>query len=87
MRNKRAAVGWLAVTAVASLWYYQQRRRDLFILTLCLLAAILVVTSFAIRHMVEGTGSLLFLAVLIIVQVGTAAWWLRAIMRRWEARG
>ncbi|NIS91432.1 MAG: DUF2157 domain-containing protein [Woeseiaceae bacterium] len=74
----------LAITTAACLWYYQFRRRDLFILTLCLFAAILVITSFSIRYSMGGVGTLLLLAILIIGQVAGAAWWLRNIARRWE---
>ena len=74
----------LVISGAACLWYYQFKRQDLFILTLCLLAAILVITSYFIRHLMGGFGSLLFLAILIIVQVAGAAWWLRDVARRWE---
>ena len=76
----------LAIATAIGLWYYQLKRQDLLILTLCLLAAIFVVTSFAIRHQVSGTGSLLFLALLIIGQVAGAAWWLKAVAQRWESQ-
>lgn len=74
----------LAITTLVCLWYYRVKRRDLFILTLCLLSLILVVTSLVLRHLVEGTGSLLFVAILLIAQVSAAAWWLRTIARGWE---
>jgi len=44
----------------------------------------MVVTSFSIRYMLAGTGSLLILAILVIAQVAGAAWWLRQIAQRWE---
>jgi hypothetical protein len=56
------------------------------ILTLCVLAAIFVVTSFSIRHLMTGTSSLLFLALLIIGQVAGVAWWLKAVAQRWESQ-
>ena len=74
----------LSISAAACLWYYQFKRHDLFILTLCLLAGILVITPFFIRHAMRGEGSLLLLAILIVVQVAGAAWLLRTIARRWE---
>ena len=77
----------LVISGAACLWYYQFKRQDLFILTLCLLAAILVITSYFIRHLMGGFGSLLFLAILIILQVAGAAWWLRDVARRWEDEG
>jgi uncharacterized membrane protein len=76
----------LAITTAVGLWFYQYKRQDLLILTLCLLAAIFVVTSFAIRHVVTGTSSLLFLALLIIAEVAGAAGWLKAVAQRWESR-
>ena len=74
----------LAATA-ACLYYYQYQRHDLFILTCILLGVIMVITSLSIRNMLDSTGSLLFLAVLVIAQVASAAWWLRQVARRWEA--
>jgi uncharacterized membrane protein len=73
----------LAATG-ACLYYYQYQRYDLFILTCSLLGVIMVVTSFSIRYMLAGTGSLLILAILVIAQVAGAAWWLRQIAQRWE---
>ncbi|ANO51621.1 DUF2157 domain-containing protein [Woeseia oceani] len=76
----------LAITTAGGLWYYQYKQQDLLILTLCLLAAIFVVTSFAIRELVSGSGSLLFLALLIIAEVAGAAWWLKTVAQRWASQ-
>jgi uncharacterized membrane protein len=73
----------LAATA-ACIYYYQYQRYDLFILTSSLFGVIMVITSFAIRHMMTDTGSLLILALLVIAQVAGAAWWLRQVAQRWE---
>jgi len=73
----------LAATA-ACIYYYQHQRHDLLILTCSLFGAIMIITAFAIRYMMEGTGSLLVLALLLIAQVAGAAWWLRQVARRWE---
>jgi uncharacterized membrane protein len=70
----------------ACLYYYQYQRHDLFILTCSLLGVIMVITSFSIRYMLAGTGSLLILAVLVIAQVAGAAWWLRQISQRWATQ-
>ncbi len=74
----------LAATS-ACLYYYQFERHDLFILTCCVLGAILLITAFAVRYTFEGPASLLGLAILIIAQVAGAAWWLRGVARRWES--
>ncbi len=74
----------LAVATVTCVLYYQYRRHDLFILTCCALAVIMVLTSFAIRTVLDDFGSMLFLAMLLIAQVAAAAWWLRGVARRWE---
>jgi len=74
----------LGIAAAACVWYYQYRKHDLFILTCCAFAVILVVTSLAIRVMMFGFGSLLLLAALLIAQVAGAAFWLRDVARRWE---
>lgn len=66
----------------ACLWYYQYRKPDLFMLTAVVFGAILVVMAFAIRHLFDGVGSLLVLALLLIAQVAAAAWWLRYVARR-----
>ena len=79
----------LLVLAIAvCLYYYQYRRMDLFMLTCCLFATILVITAFAIRHLLEGLGgfgALLPIAVFVIAQVAAAAWWLRGVARRQES--
>jgi len=75
----------LFVTAtVGCLYYYRHRRPDLFILTCALLGIIMVLTSFLIRHMLGGSGSLLALAVLVIGQVTAATWWLRGVAQQSE---
>lgn len=74
----------LSAATGAALYYYRQRRRDLFILTCSLLGLIMVITSFFVRHMITGSGDLLFVAILLIAQVAAAAWWLRQVARRWE---
>ena len=44
----------------------------------------MLVTALAVRFMLEGSGSLLILALLVVAQVAAAAWWLRQVARRWE---
>lgn len=73
-----------AVTAAACLYYYQYRRPDLFILTVCLMTGIMVVTAICIRYLFADFGSALFLALLLIGQVAGGAYWLRHVARRWE---
>jgi uncharacterized membrane protein len=68
------------------LYYFRNRRHDLFILTCSLLSAILVVTSVAARLLLEGPGSLLVLALLLIAQVAGAAWWLRRVTAARDGR-
>lgn len=68
------------------LYYYRYRNHDLFILTFVLLGSIMVLTSVAIRFTLGGSGSLLFLAVLVIAQVAGAAWWLRQVAAGWEGK-
>jgi hypothetical protein len=75
----------MAVVTAACLYYYQYRKRDLFILTCCAFAVIMVVTSFSVRLLLNDFGSMLFLAMLLIGQVAWAAYWLRNVARRWEA--
>jgi uncharacterized membrane protein len=66
------------------LWYYQFRKFDLFILTICIFGAILVVMSLCTRFMFDDIDSALILAILLIGQVAGAAYWLRNVARRWE---
>ena len=73
-----------AVATAACLVYYRRRRLDLFILTCCLTGAILVVTSLAIRIMLESIGSMLLLSLLLIGQVAAASWWLRDVAQKAE---
>ena len=74
----------LAAALAGSLWYYQQRRLDLFMLTIAMFAGILLIMSFAIRYLFADFGSTLFLALLLIGLVAGAAWWLRTISQRWR---
>ena len=75
----------LAGTTAACFFYFQYVKQDLFILTCCALAAILVITSVAVRYLLDDFGSMLFLALLLIGQVAAAARWLRHVAVRWEA--
>lgn len=75
----------LAATGLC-LYYYRYQRHDLFILTFTLLGVIMVATSFAVRFTLGGSGSLLFLAVLVVAQVAGAAWWLRQVAAGWEVK-
>lgn len=68
-----------AAALAVCLWYYRDRKPDLFMLTGVLFGAILVVMSLAIRFLFQGVGSLLFLALLLIALVGSAAYWLRQV--------
>lgn len=74
-----------AAALAACLGYYQYVKQDLFMLTAGVFAAILVVMALATRHLFTNIDSLLALAVLLMAQVGAAAWWLRQVTRRWEA--
>lgn len=74
-----------AAAIAACLWYYRYRRHDLLMLTLALVAGILVVTAFAIRHLADALDNLLLIAVLLIGQVGGAAVWLKGVAREHEA--
>lgn len=71
-----------AAAAGASLWYYQYRKLDLFMLTMVMFGGVLVVMALAIEYVFADVGSLLLLALLLIGLVAGAAAWLRAIARR-----
>jgi len=75
-----------SASIAACLYFYQYRRLDLFILTLSLFGAIMVIMSLAVHYMVTDIGSLLFLAILLTGQVAAAAYWLRNIAIRWETQ-
>lgn len=74
---------YVAATLVC-FYYYQYRKPDLFILTICVLGAILIVTSLFIRFMFQDISGALILAVLVMAQIAGAAYWLRGVSRRWE---
>lgn len=73
-----------AAALAACLGYYQYGKQDLFMLTAGVFGAILVVMALASRRVLLDVDSLLALAVLLVAQVGAAAWWLRHVARRWE---
>lgn len=88
--GKRPGLSFLSpilyIAAMAScLYYYQYRKLDLFILTFCVLGAIMVITSLFVRFMFKDISGALILAFLLIGQVAGAAYWLRDVSRRWEA--
>lgn len=74
-----------AAALAASLWYYQYRRLDLFMLTIAMFGGILVIMALAIRYLFADFGSTLFLALLLTGLVAGAAVWLRTISQRWQA--
>lgn len=76
-----------AAAVLLTLWYYQYRKLDLFMLTAALFGTILVVMALAIRLEVIAFGGALFLAVLLIGQVAGAALWLRSIAERRPVAG
>jgi uncharacterized membrane protein len=69
----------------AALWYYQYRKPDLFMLTVALFGAILVIMAFAVRFMFDAVQSLFLLTVLLVMLVAGAAYWLKSVSQRWEA--
>lgn len=73
------------VASAAALFYYQYRKPDLLILTICVFGAIMVISSFFVRYMLNDIGGALMLAMLLIAQVAGAAYWLRNVSRRWQA--
>ncbi|ESQ16029.1 MAG TPA: DUF2157 domain-containing protein [Chromatiaceae bacterium] len=75
---------WFAVFVLGCLWYYRRRRYDLFMLSICLLAIVLVVTSAVARLLGDGFEVALILALLVIGQTAASAYWLRAVARSWR---
>ena len=89
--EEQAGIGLISPVLMAAitglcLYYYRYQSHDLFILTVFLLGSIMIVNAFAIRFMLGGSGSLLFLAFLIIAQVAGAAWWLRKVAAGWAVK-
>jgi len=74
-----------AAYSAAGFYYYQYQRPDLLILTMCVFALVLVITTLFVRHLAEGSGGILLLSILLIGQVAGAAYWLRGVSRRWDA--
>ena len=70
-----------------SLFYYRSRVHDLFILTVCLLGAITIVTTFVGRLSGNAIGIWFLLAALVVGQTAGAAVWLRHVAMRWEETG
>jgi uncharacterized membrane protein len=76
---------YIAASA-AAVYYYRFRRPDLFMLTILVFGAILVITTLIGRYLPMDTGSILMLAILLIAQVAGAAYWLRNVSRQWGER-
>lgn len=73
----------------ASYWYYQYRKADLFMLTVGVFGLIFVIMALVARHLPFGAfnsfADSLVLAVLLVLQVAGAAWWLKGVSRRRQA--
>ncbi len=67
-----------------SLHYFRFRVHDLFILTVCLLGVITIVTALVTRFVGGGFGTWFLLAALVVGQTAGAAPWLRQVARQWE---
>jgi uncharacterized membrane protein len=79
-----APVGFVLFTALC-LWYYQKRCHDLYILTVCLVGIIVVITSWIAHASHAGFDIALFLALLVIGQTAGAAVWLRKVAQDWRS--
>lgn len=83
-------VGFAGLLALigAMLWTFTQVKRDLFLVAAALAAAMTVATIFVGRALFSShldVGGVFGLGLFVIGEVGTAAWWLRALHRGWEA--
>ena len=70
-----------------SLFYFRFRVHDLFILTVCVLGAITIATTFIARISAGGFGIAFVLAFLVVGQTAGAALWLRHVAQQWEEAG
>ena len=89
-----SASGWNVLALVLfggfaslCLYYYRYRVHDLFILTVCLLGAIMIVTALVGRFAGGSYELALVLAALLVVQTTGAALWLRHVAQDWEEAG
>ena len=76
---------WFLLFVAAALWYYRNRCRDLFMLALCLLAIIVLVTALVARVSGGGAEIALLLALLVVGQTAAAATWLRRVAGSWRS--
>lgn len=65
---------------------YRYKIQDLFMLTICCLSAIVVLTTFLARHMLEGdpVGAFLLLAIVVMASGSGALIWLKRLHREWQ---
>ncbi len=80
-------LGVLTATLIATLVIFTKFRRDLFMIALALGTAMVWVTTFLGRWMFEGRlelGAVFVLGVIVIGEVGAAAFWLRTLHRQWR---
>jgi len=73
--------------ASLSLFYFRFRVQDLFILTVCLLGGIMMVTTLVGRFSGDSYGMSLAVAALVVGQTTGAALWLRRVAQEWEDAG
>ncbi len=77
----------LVGSIAAMLVVFTQLQRDLFMIAAALAATMTLATIFIGRVLFEGPGGLgavFVLGLLVIGEVGAAAWWLRRLHRQWE---
>ena len=67
-----------------SLSYFRFRVHDLFILTVCLLGGITIITTLVARFSGAGIEIFFVLAALVVGQTAGAAVWLRNVAQQWE---
>ncbi len=70
-----------------SLFYFRFRVHDLFILTVCLLGGITIITTFIAQFSGGGFGIAFALAFLVVGQTAGAALWVRDVAQQWEEAG
>jgi uncharacterized membrane protein len=79
------AVALYLATTAAALWYYHYRQRDLFLLAVCLLGILIMITTFLGKLLpIQEVATWLLLAFVVIGQTVYATNWLQGVAHNWE---
>lgn len=75
---------WFLILSVVSIWFYQTRIKDLFVLAVTAFCIVMVVTAEIAHISSSGVDTALLMAILLLLQIAAATYWLRHVVKSWK---